>query len=522
MNDQSEVPSVQQLGQYLNALLKGGQQQAARDYIDAQVQRAPDSAAVVHLAAQLHHKTGALRSSLAHLNRAIELMPDQPALHIDKLHLLTSLRERKQLAKALEHAKKLATDNKNYQQQLARFYTQLNRPEQALELLTLLRKAHEEDSVLAFDEALNQWFVGKHKAAEKLANAVCEQKDAPSMAFYVRALLRKQTKTKNHVEQLADRARKDEVADTPIWFALGKEADDLGLHEQAFAAVTSGNALQKKITPYNEAAELDALTQMADVASTWKSQGRANKNAELTPIFVVSMPGSGATLIERYLHAHPQVTSAGEFPDFPQLLGEAISAYLAAHPGATRAQAIAAINYGELGKAYLKQLQDVADGNSYVVDKLPFNFLYCGMLKKALPNAKIIHVERDALDTCWSIYRTLFADRYAFAYDQEELGRYYRHYQAIMSAWQQSLGDELLTVTYEAFVEDTETTEQKILDFCGLQAASAQDDFVKQVPSVTTARGEPLTTRIYQHGIGHSKAYAKQLQALQSALDGEV
>ncbi|CAB0151266.1 Beta-barrel assembly-enhancing protease [Pseudidiomarina piscicola] len=523
MNEQSEIPSVQQLAQYVNALLKGGQQQAARDYVDAQVKQAPEAAAIAHFAAQVHHKTGALKSSLAHLNRTIELAPQQAALHMDRLHLLNSLRDRKALAQELAKAVKLEPENKNYQQQLARFYTQLNAPEKALELLAPLRKADKHAPVLAFDEALNQWFMGKPKAAEKTLTEVCTHDQAPSMAFYVRALLRKQTKAKNHVADLTERARQDQVADTPIWFALGKELDDLGNYDQAFDAISKGNALQKQITPYNEEAELQALQQMTDVAKNWKSEGRGNKKTAVTPIFVVSMPGSGATLVERYLHAHPQAQSVGEFPDFPQLLGEAINDYLQTHPEASRADAIAGINYTELGKAYLRNIETLADGHSYVVDKLPFNFLYCGMIKKALPTAKIIHVQRDAMDTCWSAYRTLFADRYAFAYDLQELGRYYAHYQKLMQAWQQILGDQaLLTVDYETIVADNEAVLAQVLEFCGLEHAAEQADFVKQVPSPSTARGEPMVSRLYRQAVGHSKHYQQQLAPLADILTQEV
>lgn len=98
---------------------------------------------------------------------------------------------------------------------------------------------------------------------------------------------------------------------------------------------------------------------MVEVAQQWKIPESKTKQAAVTPIFVVSMPGSGATLVERYLHAHPEVKSAGEFPDFPQLLGDAISAYLNEHPDASRAQAINKLNYTELGKAYLRRLKEV-------------------------------------------------------------------------------------------------------------------------------------------------------------------
>ena len=518
MSEQSSVTDIQTITKYVSTLVKGGQHQAARDYIDDAVGKAPDSAALLHLAAQVFNQQGDLQGALAYLTRAIKAMPEQIVFHIDRLYVLDRLNERKQLATALEAATKLAQDNKQYQQQLARFYTQLDQPANALAIIENLLKQHPDDTVLAFDEGLNRWFLGDAKAAEKIIKKVCDNEQAPSMAHYVLALLRKQTKTRNHIDALKERARADQVADTPLWFALAKEYEDLGEHELAFNAASTGNALQKKITPYNEAAELDALQQLTQVARTWNTQGRGNKKTAITPVFVVSMPNSGATLVERYLAAHPNVKSLGEFADFPLLLNEAIASYLAEHSGATRDQALQNLNYTDLGKAYLAKLAEVADGHEFVVDKLPFNFLYCGLIKKALPTAKIIHVQRDALDTCWSIYRTLFSDRYAYAYDQAELGHYYAHYQALMNAWQSTLGDEMLCVDYEAMVSDSAATQQQLLDFCGLTAAPAQDGYVSIATSVTTARGEPMCQKLYTKAKGRASAYSKHLEPLADAL----
>lgn len=519
MSEQSQVTNLQTIINHVTKLLKDGQPAEALALLESSLKSEPQSAPLLHLIAQVKNRLGDISGALDYLNKAIDVLPEHVVLQTDRLYVLERLRHREALRQALEQAEQLEPSNRKYQQQLARFYTQLDKPERALSIIKRLRKQHADDTVLMFDEALNTWFSGEVKAAEKITESVCASEQAPSMAFYVRSLLRKQTKARNHVDDVAARARKTEVADTPLWFALAKEYDDLGLHELAVNAADVGNALQKKITPYNEAAELEALKQIRLVANSWKGQGRGNKKTDVTPVFIVGMPNTGATLVERMLSVSPQVKSLGEFADFPLLLNQAIERYLAENSTATREQAITELNYTELGKAYLAQISEVADGHSFVIDKLPFNFLYCGIIQKALPTAKIIHVSRDSLDTCWSIYRSLYAGRYAYAYNQAELGRYYRHYQDIMEAWHHALGEQLLNVSYEQLVANTEATQAQLSSFCGLPIESDEKAMVNQVPSVSTARGEPMITKVYKHAVGRAKPYADYLQDLVQALN---
>jgi Flp pilus assembly protein TadD len=518
MSEQVAVTDIQTIIKYVTTLLKNGQAQEAMAYLEGHIKSQPKTPALLHIAAQIQNQQGHLTVALDYLNQAIAAAPEHLMLLVDRLHLLERLCDRKSLLKALAEATGLAPDNQAYQQQLARFYTQLNMPEQALAILKKFDKRDVGNLTLTFDEALNRWFTGDIKGAEKLLVEISADAQAPSMAFYVRSVIRKQTKAKNHIDELQKRARNDQVVDVPIWFALAKEFNDIGDFAAAAEVAKTANALQKQITPYNEASELAALKDLADVAGDWKASGRGNKKTSVTPIFVVSMPNSGATLVERYLASHSKVKSLGEFSDFPQLLNQAIEAYLKEHPGAARAQALQELDYTALGKAYLNQVAELADGHTYIVDKLTYNFLYCGFIQKALPTAKIIHVEREALDTCASIYRTLYVSRNAYAYDQAEIGRYYQAYQDVMAAWKHALGDNLLTVSYEQMLTDTDATVELLSTFCGLDKEAAQDDFISCVPSVSTARGEGQLKKVYKTALGSGKDYAKYLPDLVTAL----
>lgn len=518
MSEQVAVTDIQTIIKYVTTLLKNGQAQDAMDYLEGHIKSQPQTPALLHIAAQIQNQQGNLVRALDYLNEALATAPEHLMLRVDRLHLLERLRDRKALLKALDEATVLAPDNLAYQQQLARFYTQLNMPEQALAILKKYDNKDAGNLTLTFDIALNRWFSGDIKGTEKLLLAICADPQAPSMAFYVRSLIRKQTKTKNHIDELKHRVREDQVADVPIWFALVKEYNDIGDFAAATEVAKIGNALQKQITPYNEASELAALKDVVDIARDWNASGRGNKKTSVTPIFVVSMPNSGATLVERYLASHSKVKSLGEFSDFPQLLNQAIEAYLKEHAGASRAQALQELDYTALGKAYLNQVAELADGHTYIVDKLTYNFLYCGFIQKALPTAKIIHVERDALDTCASIYRTLYVSRNAYAYDQAEIGRYYKAYQDVMGAWKQALGDSLLTVSYEHMLTDTDATVELLSNFCGLEKEADQDDFISCIPSVSTARGEGQLKKVYKTALGSGKDYAKYLPDLVKAL----
>jgi hypothetical protein len=186
------------------------------------------------------------------------------------------------------------------------------------------------------------------------------------------------------------------------------------------------------------------------------------------PIFIVGMPRSGTTLIEQILASHPKVFGAGEREDFRALVSS-----LAGPNDAQFPEAVVTLLPGErrrLGARYLKGIRAAAPAAARIVDKMPLNFPYLGLIHLTLPRARIIHVRRDPVDTCCSCFSLLLTGNLAFTYELGELGRFYRGYEKLMAHWRAVLPkDVMLEVAYEDVVNDLEGQARAILAHCGLE-----------------------------------------------------
>ena len=172
-----------------------------------------------------------------------------------------------------------------------------------------------------------------------------------------------------------------------------------------------------------------------------------------------------------------------------------------------------------LGQNYLDYIAPLAAGRTRSVDKMPSNFLYCGFIRLILPQSRIIHCRRDPVDTCLSCYTKLFTGEQSFTYDQRELGRYYRSYQAIMAHWRATLPtSHFLEVDYEAVVEDVEGQTRRILDFLGLPWDEACLRFHETRRPVRTASVNQVRQPIYATSVGRWRKHAAQLRPLLEAL----
>jgi hypothetical protein len=156
----------------------------------------------------------------------------------------------------------------------------------------------------------------------------------------------------------------------------------------------------------------------------------------------------------------------------------------------------------ELGRRYIESARQLAGNSAYFVDKLPYNFLYCGYILAALPNAKIIHLRRDPLDTCYAVYKTLFFNAYSYSYDLDELADYYIGYRAHMDHWHELLPGRILDVAYEDLVHEQQTQSRRILEWCGLPWEESVLTFHEQDRPSMTASAMQVRQPIYSHSIG--------------------
>jgi hypothetical protein len=160
----------------------------------------------------------------------------------------------------------------------------------------------------------------------------------------------------------------------------------------------------------------------------------------------------------------------------------------------------------------------VAAGEVRFTDKMPLNYLYCGLIRRALPNAKIVHVTRRPMAACYAMYKTLFKDGYPFSYDLEEIGRYYVGYRRLMDHWQATMPGVIYPLSYEALIADQRGETRKLLDFCGLEWQDSCLEFHRNPQPTTTASAAQVRQRLYDSSVSQWRHYAAELAELRSLL----
>jgi hypothetical protein len=237
-------------------------------------------------------------------------------------------------------------------------------------------------------------------------------------------------------------------------------------------------------------------------------------------IFILGLPRSGTTLVDRILGSHSAVLSAGELPDFALSIVDAVRASTGAAQ-LSRGELIARsadLNFRVLGREYLRRARGVVASDGRFTDKMPLNYLYCGLIRRALPNAKIVHVTRQPMAACYAMYKTLFEDGYPFSYDLKEIGRYYIAYRRLMDHWHATLQSSMYTVSYDALVADQRAETRKLLEFCGLDWQEACMDFHRNASATTTASAVQVRQPLYDTSVDQWRHYAAPLAQLNDQL----
>lgn len=254
-----------------------------------------------------------------------------------------------------------------------------------------------------------------------------------------------------------------------VHFSLAKAYSDLGALDRGFDHLLQGNAIFRSQIDYDETVVLGRMrrTRLVFSAEMMARQGAGARSS--VPVFVLGMPGSGTTLVERILAAHSAVFGGGAQRALGEEMtrGAAVQVGGSAFPDAVWTMTDAA--FRRMGARYVARLRRLAPGMARITDSMPDNFVFIGLIRLILPNARIIHVRRDPIDTCLSCFARQFTKAPAFTFDLAELGRFYREYQLLMAHWRAVLPESaMLEVDYKTLLDDPETQARRIVAYCGL------------------------------------------------------
>jgi tetratricopeptide (TPR) repeat protein len=300
----------------------------------------------------------------------------------------------------------------------------------------------------------------------------------------------------------------------PAAFAAARAREARGSYDAAFAAYEYAHELAlerdalegRKYDP----AQADQRTEQLIQLSAISLPEFVRPSGAPRPIFIVGMPRSGTTLIEGVLGAHTRVFACGERPAMQQIL----RAYLALDDAEREPDAEI---LQEWTAAYFRELPNLG-GKDHITDKHPLNFDAVGLISQLFPDATIVHVHRDPVETCLSIYCQEFNKHWAFAHRLEDIGHYYGHYLQLAAHWEQALGKRLITVEYEDFVENFERAARSLVESCRLEWEPACLQFQHTERAIATFSTVQVRDPI-QLGESRAERYAEHLAPLMSALE---
>jgi hypothetical protein len=293
-----------------------------------------------------------------------------------------------------------------------------------------------------------------------------------------------------------------------------------GNHQAAFYAIASAKAVRSASSKYNPVAlnrHVDDLiaAYTPDVFERLRPSGSVSDS----PVFIVGLPRSGSTLLERILGRHSMIEPLGEIPVLPRVVAREQTGKTASYRSLLP-ESLTDEKLGEMAGWYLERSQEYRRSDKpRFIDKYNGNWIRAGLIRLMFPNAKILDMRRDPLDCCWAVFRSFLVGDYAN--DQRHLGRYYADYVRFMDAMAASPAN-ILTVSYEALVADVEKETRLILDFLGLDFEAACVDFHLSTAAVTTASSEQVRRPINSEGIGSAEPYRPWLRVLIAELDSAL
>lgn len=476
-----------------------------------------------HTASQLALKLGNAAMALDAIREALRMRPDHTPWLIQQGRCLARLGRMDDVAGLADRLVDTRVNSPYECAALGMLLTDLGRRDDALKFYELAAEKQPEDGRHHYNIASLQRTLGQLEAAERNFSKAVSLNPGDYEAYKLRSELQAWTADNNHVAELEGvlaQGIADKRGEANICYALAKEFEDLGESGKSFAALDRGASARRSNMQYSPGRDLETITAIRETftADLFRDVRQGDDSAE--PNFVLGMPRTGTTLVERILANHSDVFAAGELPNFAvQLMNQVREKAGGAKVARDElVQLSADIDYARLGADYIRSTRPFTGHTGRFIDKLPLNYLYIGLIHLALPNAKIINVRRDPMDTCYAVYKALFADAYPFSYDLEELANYYVAYHQLMDHWYEVLPNVICRVDYEHLVGDVEPESRRLVQHCDLPWQSQCLKFYESSDASTTASTVQVRQPVYKTSIGRWKDYEDQLQPVAGIL----
>lgn len=486
------------------------------------LRQAPSHAGVHFVAGVAALQMQRLPAALPLLQGAVRLNPGRADYKAQWARALAAVRQLREATEVADEASAMVIDDPFTLDTLGVIYTQANAHQKAAGMFRRAVGLRPDVASFRFNLATSLTFSGDTASAASEYEACIACDPRYWKAHLALAQLAKQHEDRNHVARLREllaRAGDDSTARMYLSLALAKELEDLGGLAESFEHLKAGKAAGRATRGYSFARDEDLFAALHEATST-RGSDRGHDSEE--PIFVIGMPRTGTTLVDRILSSHPLVSSAGELPNFGTVLKRLSGSSTSALLDRDTAMRSRDLDWARAGATYIASTRPITGHSPRFVDKLPHNFLYAGFIAAALPNARIVCLRRNPMDTCLSNFRQLFtlaSPYYDYSFDLLDTGRYYLLFDQLMTHWRNILPGRVLEVDYEGLVDAQEGATRRLLEFCGLPWDAACLRFERNEAPVSTASAVQVREPLYRSAVGRWKRYEAQLSGLRDLLE---
>lgn len=511
------------------AALRRGDLPAAAAAAKALVLANPDRAEGFFLLGMAAAEAGQIAKAVPLIEAAVER--GGQADHLAQLaKLLVLLRRDGEAAQAAREAMALSPDDALTLDTIGCVLARLGDHEASMAPFTAAVAAEGDNLDYRYNLAAASGFTGRVDEARAHYETILAAEPGNARVHYALAILSRQNPLANHVTRLETvlaRARQPKDA-LRIRYALAKEHEDLGNAPEAFRHLSAANTAHKQAIHYDFAQDAAIFDAIEGLFGSGSGNGGLTNGAGLAgtaPIFVVGMPRTGTTLVDRILSSHREVEAAGELQAMPLAVKQASGTSSRTVIDPATITASAGIDPATIGEAYLQRAAHHRQNDKVrFTDKLPANFLYIGHIAHALPDAPIVCLRRNPMDTIWSNYKNLFASQsayYAYSYDVMDTARYYARFDRLMALWEGLFPGRVLQLSYEALVADQEAQTRRLLEHCGLPWDDACLSFHENSAAVATPSAAQVRRPINADAVNKWRAHAPALEPARAWLQGQ-
>ena len=406
---------------------------------------------------------------------------------------------------------------------LGRLYSVLEDQVNALRCIRAARAAGRDGAFVAHMEGIVLSFLGPIDEAIAACEDSVAKEPAYGHAHWSCAQFGRKDGARARIARMREALEKNPKAEedsvTFLHYGLFKEFDTLGETDEAWVSLMAGAKSRRSVTEHDAAQETAAFDAL--IAATPKAflDACADVPRNSTPIFVVGMPRTGTTLLERILGNHPQIRTCGELNDFRQQMQWANNQRLSLTVDPGIGDFVARMDPHIVGSRYLIKTAWASENNAFFVDKHPMNFIWCAAILKAIPHAKILHLRRHPLDSCFSNLKELFAHKYyPYSYALDELATHYRNYSRLMRHFHDIAPGRILDVRYEDLASQPDVEARRVQAYLGLQEVEGVTDITANKKVTTTASSLQVRQPIHTRNVGGWRRYATGMAPVQAML----